>query len=62
MKHAAIRLFGPVGAALLTGALTHADMAVAEGLRDYLIGKVQECCGVAREEADKQLSEFEREQ
>lgn len=43
------------------GKLTDDDMTVAEGHRDYLIGKVQERYGVAREEAEKQVSEFERE-
>lgn len=43
------------------GKLTDDDMTVAEGHRDYLIGKVQERYGVAREEAEKQVREFERE-
>lgn len=42
------------------GKLTDDDLTVAEGHRDYLIGKVQERYGVAREEAEKQVREFER--
>lgn len=43
------------------GKLTDDDMTVAEGHRDYLIGKVQERYGIAREEAEKQVRDFERE-
>lgn len=42
------------------GKLTDDDMTAAEGHRDYLIGKIQERYGVAREEAAKQVREFER--
>lgn len=42
------------------GKLTDDDLTVAEGHRDYLIGKVQERYGVAREEAEKQVRDFER--
>lgn len=40
------------------GKLTDDDLKVAEGTSEYLIGKVQERYGVAREEAGKQVKEF----
>jgi uncharacterized protein YjbJ (UPF0337 family) len=40
--------------------LTDDDMTVAEGHRDCLVGKIQERCGVALDEAEKQVREFER--
>ncbi|KVE05829.1 MULTISPECIES: CsbD family protein [Burkholderia] len=43
------------------GKLTDDDLAVAEGNRDYLAGKIQERYGIARDEAEKQLKEFDRE-
>ena len=42
------------------GDLTDDDLQSAEGDREYLAGKVQERYGVAREEAKKQVEEFER--
>ena len=42
------------------GKLTDDDLTVLEGNRDYLSGKVQEHYGVAKDEAEKQISEFER--
>jgi uncharacterized protein YjbJ (UPF0337 family) len=42
------------------GDLTDDDLKSAEGDREYLAGKVQERYGVAREEAKKQVEEFER--
>ncbi|MBB5206762.1 CsbD family protein [Chiayiivirga flava] len=42
------------------GKLTDDDLTVAEGNRDYLAGKVQERYGVARDEAEKQVRDFER--
>lgn len=42
------------------GGLTDDDLQSAEGDREYLAGKVQERYGVAREEAKKQVEEFER--
>lgn len=42
------------------GKLTDNDLTVLEGNRDYLIGKVQERYGIAKDEAAKQVREFER--
>lgn len=41
------------------GKITDDDLTIAEGTRDYLAGKVQERYGVAKDEADKQVKEFE---
>ncbi len=41
------------------GKITDDDLTVAEGTRDYLAGKIQERYGVAKDEADKQVKEFE---
>jgi uncharacterized protein YjbJ (UPF0337 family) len=41
------------------GKLTDDDLDVVNGRREELVGKVQERYGIAREEADKQVSEFE---
>lgn len=41
------------------GSLTDDDLANAEGHRDYLVGKIQERYGTTREEADKQVRDFE---
>ncbi|AYQ42453.1 CsbD-like protein [Burkholderia aenigmatica] len=43
------------------GKLTDDDLAVAEGNREYLAGKIQERYGIARDAAEKQLKEFDRE-
>ena len=40
------------------GKLTNDDLDVAEGNADYLIGKVQERYGIRREEAEKQVRNF----
>ena len=40
------------------GKLTDDDLKEAEGNRDILIGKIQEKYGVAKEEADKQVSDW----
>lgn len=40
------------------GKLTDDDLKVAEGSREYLIGRIQERYGIAREEARKQVEEF----
>ena len=40
--------------------LTDDDLGEAEGHRDYLIGKVQERYGIAKDEARKQVEDFER--
>lgn len=42
------------------GKLTDDDLTVAEGNRDYLAGKVQERYGVAKDVADRQVSDFEK--
>jgi len=42
------------------GKLTDNDWTVAKGKRETLIGKVQERYGIAKEEAEKQVAEFER--
>lgn len=41
------------------GKLTDDDLDVVNGRREELVGKVQERYGIAREEADKQVSDFE---
>lgn len=43
------------------GKLTDSDWTVIEGKRDQLIGRVQERYGIAKNEAEKQVTEFERE-
>ena len=42
------------------GKLTDSDWTLAEGKRDELVGRIQERYGCAKEEAERQLSEFER--
>ena len=42
------------------GRLTDDDWKVVEGKRDQLVGKIQERYGIDREEAERQVSEFER--
>ena len=42
------------------GNLTDNDWTVVKGNRDQLVGKVQERYGIAKEEAEKQVAEFER--
>lgn len=41
------------------GKLTHDDLDVAAGRRDQIIGKVQERYGIAKDEAERQVKEFE---
>ena len=41
------------------GKLTDDDVDVIAGKRDILLGKIQERHGVAREEAEKQLKDWE---
>lgn len=41
------------------GDLTDDDLAVVDGKREELVGRVQERYGVAKEEAEKQVKEFE---
>ncbi|OWT63916.1 CsbD family protein [Candidimonas nitroreducens] len=40
------------------GKLTNDDLDVAEGNMEYLVGKIQERYGIAREEAEKQVRDF----
>jgi len=42
------------------GTLTDDDLKIAEGDSEYLAGKIQERYGVARDEAHKQVKEFDR--
>ena len=42
------------------GQLTDDDLDEAEGHRDFLIGKVQERYGIAKEEAREQVEAFEK--
>ena len=43
------------------GKLTNDDWTMVEGKRDQLIGRIQERYGVARDVAERQVAEFERE-
>lgn len=40
------------------GKLTDDDLTAAEGNAEYLIGKVRERYGIAREEAEKEVRDF----
>ena len=42
------------------GKLTDNDWKVVEGKRDQLAGRIQERYGIAREEAERQVADFER--
>ena len=42
------------------GKLTNDDLDVVEGRREQLAGKIEERYGVAKEEAEKQVSAWER--
>jgi len=42
------------------GKLTDDDWKVAEGKRDQLVGRIQERYGIARQEAERQVADFER--
>jgi uncharacterized protein YjbJ (UPF0337 family) len=42
------------------GKLTDDDLTVIEGRRDELLGKIQERYGITREEAERQVEEFDR--
>ena len=42
------------------GRLTDDDWKVVEGKRDQLVGKLQERYGIARDEAERQVAEFEK--
>lgn len=41
------------------GKLTDSDLEVVAGRRDQLVGKIQERYGVAKDEAEKQLTDWE---
>ncbi|HWY94250.1 MAG TPA: CsbD family protein [Steroidobacteraceae bacterium] len=41
------------------GKLTDDDLEVADGNSEYLAGKIQERYGVAKDEAQKQIKEFD---
>ncbi|MFG1173074.1 CsbD family protein [Erwiniaceae bacterium CAU 1747] len=41
------------------GKLTDDDLTVVEGKRDQLVGKIQERYGYQKDEAEKELSEWE---
>ena len=41
------------------GKLTDNDWQVIAGRRDQLVGRIQERYGIAREEAERQLADFE---
>ena len=42
------------------GKLTDDHLASIDGRREQLAGKIQEAYGITEEEADKQISQFER--
>lgn len=42
------------------GALTDDDLARAEGDRDLLVGRIQERYGIAKEEAMRQVDDWQR--
>ena len=42
------------------GKLTDDDLDVISGKRDQLLGRIQQRHGLAKEEADKQVAEWER--
>jgi uncharacterized protein YjbJ (UPF0337 family) len=41
------------------GKLTDDDLAVADGDSEYLVGRIQERYGIARDEAERQLRDFD---
>ncbi|HET7266710.1 MAG TPA: CsbD family protein [Oleiagrimonas sp.] len=42
------------------GDLTDDDLKKADGNREYLVGKLQERYGIAKDEAEREVSAFER--
>jgi uncharacterized protein YjbJ (UPF0337 family) len=42
------------------GKLTDNDLTVADGNTEYLAGKLQERYGIAKDEAERQIKEFEK--
>ena len=41
------------------GRLTDDELAKINGKRDQLIGRIQECYGISRDEAEQQVKEWE---
>ena len=41
------------------GKLTNDDMDMINGRREQLVGRIQECYGIAQDAAEKQVKEFE---
>jgi len=41
------------------GRLTNDHLDMVSGRRDQLIGKIQECYGIARDEAERQVTDWE---
>jgi len=41
------------------GRLTDHQLATVSGRRDQLVGKIQECYGIARDEAERQVTNWE---
>jgi uncharacterized protein YjbJ (UPF0337 family) len=42
------------------GRLTDDDWRIVEGQRDQLVGRIQERYGIARDEAQRQVNEFDK--
>jgi uncharacterized protein YjbJ (UPF0337 family) len=42
------------------GKLTEDDLKIADGNAEYLVGKLQERYGIAKDEAQQQIREFDR--
>jgi len=42
------------------GKLTDNDWQIVEGKRDQLVGRIQERYGIARQEAERQIADFEK--
>jgi uncharacterized protein YjbJ (UPF0337 family) len=42
------------------GDLTDDELDVIDGRREELVGRIQEAYGIAREEAERQVNDFER--
>jgi uncharacterized protein YjbJ (UPF0337 family) len=42
------------------GRLTDDDWQIVQGQRDQLVGRIQERYGIARDEAQRQVDEFEK--
>ena len=42
------------------GKLTDDDLSITAGHRDLLIGRIQERYGIAKDEAERQMKEFEK--